>query len=77
MEVLLRLDVDGPPHENPDGTVVPCPHLHIWKQDAADKWAIPAPAASFTDMADLVATFRDFLTYCNVTEITQIDTEMF
>jgi len=27
--VLMRLDLDGPPHRNPDGAEVPCPHLHI------------------------------------------------
>lgn len=27
--ILLRLDLDGPPRTNPDGTEVPCPHLHI------------------------------------------------
>src|SRR6266436_3806404 len=26
--ILLRLDLDGPPHRNPDGREVPCPHLH-------------------------------------------------
>ena len=31
-EILLRLDVDGPPHENPDGEVVLCPHIHIYKE---------------------------------------------
>jgi hypothetical protein len=61
VEVLVRLCVDGAAHENPDGTVIPCPHLHIWKQDAADRWAIPAPAARFPKPGDLVRTLRDFL----------------
>jgi hypothetical protein len=27
--VLMRLDVDGRPHRNPDGVEIPCPHLHV------------------------------------------------
>ncbi len=27
--VLLRLDLDGPPHRNPDDREIPCPHLHL------------------------------------------------
>ena len=30
--VLPRLDLDGSPHENPDGEVVPCPHLHVYRE---------------------------------------------
>src|ERR1700674_2577931 len=29
--VLIRLDLDGPPHRNPDDVEVPCPHLHIYR----------------------------------------------
>ena len=29
--VLMRLDIDGPPHRNPDGEEIPCPHLHIYR----------------------------------------------
>ena len=30
--VLRRLDLEGPPHRNPDGEVVPCPHLHVYRE---------------------------------------------
>lgn len=30
--VLMRLDLDGPPHRNPDDTEIPCPHLHIYRE---------------------------------------------
>ena len=36
VELLLRLDLDGPPHENPDGAEVLCPHLHIYREGHAD-----------------------------------------
>ena len=72
IEILLRLDVDGPPHDNPDGTEVPCPHLHIYKEGFADKWAYALPKDQFTDTTDLPKTFRDFLEYCNVKNIPNI-----
>lgn len=63
--VLLRLDLDGPPHENPDGTVLPCPHLHMYREGWWDKWAIPAPPA-LCSTSNLTDVFREFLVYCNV-----------
>lgn len=72
IEILLRLDIDGPTHDNPDGAEVPCPHLHIYREGFADKWAFPLPAGRFTDTADLVKAFREFLEYCNVADIPAI-----
>jgi len=71
IEVLLRLDVNGPPHENPDGQEIPCPHLHVYREGYGTKWASPLPS-DFTDTSDLVETLRDFLTYCNVDRIPSI-----
>lgn len=72
IEILLRLDVDGPPHENPDGTEVPCPHLHIYREGYATKWAYSIEGKPFTNTADLVQTLRDFLVYCGVKNIPPI-----
>jgi hypothetical protein len=72
IEVLLRLDIDGPPHDNPDGTEVPCPHLHVYREGFADKWAYSVPSAVFTDTLDLVKTLREFLEYCKVQDIPAI-----
>jgi hypothetical protein len=72
IEILLRLDIDGPPHQNPDGTEVPCPHLHIYREGYADKWAQPIPA-DFTNPADLIATLREFLGYCRLQNIPGIN----
>jgi hypothetical protein len=72
IEILLRLDIDGPTHQNPDGTEVPCPHLHIYREGYADKWAQPIPA-DFTNPADLIATLREFLVYCRVQNIPGIN----
>ncbi len=44
--VLLRLDIDGPPHTNPDGAELACPHLHIYREGYGTKWAYPIPSES-------------------------------
>ena len=75
--ILLRLDLDGPPHINPDGTVVPCPHLHIYREGFADKWAIPAPAERYANTQDLFSTFEAFMQQCNIAERPRIQKGLF
>jgi hypothetical protein len=72
MEILVRVDLNGPPHRNPDGKVVECPHIHVYREGYADKWAQPLPAEQFSDPTDLAGTLRDFLEFCNVQEIPEI-----
>jgi hypothetical protein len=55
--VLMRLDLDGSPHRNADGEEIPCPHLHIYREGYGDKWAIPAPLATYPNTPDLFSTF--------------------
>jgi MoaA/NifB/PqqE/SkfB family radical SAM enzyme len=71
VEILFRLDVGGPPHENPDGNVIPCPHLHVYREGFGTKWAYALPG-SFTNPTNLVNTFIEFLVYCNVKDFPQI-----
>lgn len=35
--VLVRLDVDGPRHTNPNGAVLECPHIHRYREGYDDK----------------------------------------
>lgn len=70
-EVLLRLDIDGPPHTNPDGEEFPCPHLHTYREGYGDKWAAPLPS-DFTNPGSLTQTLMEFLRYSNVIEVPQI-----
>lgn len=74
--VLMRLDLDGPPHRNPDGLEVPCPHLHVYRE-GYDKWAFPAPSERYTNTLDLFSTFEAFMLHCNVTDPPQIDKGLF
>ena len=65
--ILMRLDLDGPPHRNPDGQEVSCPHLHIYREGYGDKWAIPAPLDRYANANDLFSTCEAFMQHCNIT----------
>jgi hypothetical protein len=75
--ILLRLDLDGPPHRNPDGTEIPCPHLHTYREGYGDKWAIPAPPATYANTADLFTTVVVFMQQCNITDPPKIQKGLF
>lgn len=77
--ILVRLDIDGPSHTNPETTPVPlpylnqykeqtiqCPHLHLYVEGFMDRWAIPAPSNTFNRTNDLYETLMDFFNYCHV-----------
>ena len=68
MIVLVRLDFNGPPHRNPDGTDILCPHLHIYREGYGDKWAIALPKAKFSNETDPWVMLQDFMNYCNIEE---------
>ena len=65
--VLARLDVGGPPHRNPDDEVIPCPHLHLYREGYNDRWAIRVPPEEFPNPDSAAQALRDFMNYCNVT----------
>ncbi len=62
--ILARLDLEGTPHTNPDGTELPCPHLHLYRKGFGDKWAYSVPEAAFADVEDRRRTLHDFMVYC-------------
>jgi hypothetical protein len=74
--VLIRLDIAGPTHTNPDGTPVPCPHIHVYREGYADKWAAPLPP-DFTDATDLWLTLHQFMTFCHVVDPPTIERGLF
>jgi uncharacterized protein DUF6978 len=75
--ILLRLDLDGPPHRNPDGEEIPCPHLHMYREDYGDKWAIPAPVDGYANTFDLFSKFEAFMLQCNITDPPRIQKGLF
>jgi len=75
--VLVRLDIAGSPHRNPDDTEIPAPHLHLFREGYGDKWAIPVPVEDFPNLHDLYLCLDDFMRYCNITLKPFIDREIF
>ncbi|MCD4783034.1 MAG: hypothetical protein K8T10_04290 [Candidatus Eremiobacteraeota bacterium] len=65
---LIRLDIDGRTHKNPDNTYLQCPHIHIYKEGYMDKWAYPLDTNVFPDLNDIYKTMEDFFRYCNITD---------
>jgi hypothetical protein len=75
--ILMRLDLDGAPHRNPDGEEIPCPHLHTYKEGWGDKWAIAAPVDRYANTSDLFSTFEAFMQHCNITDPPKIEKGLF
>ena len=64
--VLVRLDVDGAPHTNPDGQRLPGTHMHLFREGYDDKWAFPVDSHSFSLLSDPGTTFQEFCTFCRI-----------
>lgn len=64
--VLVRLDIDGAPHTNPDGQKFGGTHLHRYREGYEDKWASALDPSDFSTPADMRRTFQDFCRYCNI-----------
>jgi len=75
--VLIRLDFGGQPHRNPDGEEIPSPHLHVYREEHGDKWAMPISANQFSNMSDLWQTLQEFMRYCNITDVPNIERGLF
>ena len=75
--VLVRLDLDGAPHRNPDGVEIPVPHLHVYREGYGDRWARPVPTDRFRLVDDVWTAFEDFLRFCNVTQPPYIERGLF
>jgi len=68
--ILARLEIHGPPHHNPDGNELACPHLHLYREGFGDKWAFAVPPEHFTHLEDFRQTFVDFVNFCNIVLLT-------
>jgi len=75
--VLVRLDLGGAPHRNPDGEEIPIPHLHLYREGYGDKWAVPVPTDRFGDIADVWRTLNDFMGFCHITRPPRIQRGLF
>ena len=75
--ILARLELGGPAHRNPDGEEVPCPHLHLYREHYADKWAFPVPSVEFSHLDDTWESLQDFMGFCRITEPPDIQRGLF
>ena len=75
--VLVRLDLGGSPHRNPDGTDMQCPHMHLYREGYGDKWAVAVPADRFPRLGDHWGTLADFMLFCNITQPPHIERGLF
>jgi len=72
-EILVRVDVGVTSlHQNPDGELIRGPHVHLYREGYGDKWASLLPQDRFASSGDLVQTLRDFLEFCNVEAVPEI-----
>ena len=67
--VLVRLDIDGAPHTNPDGTRVGGTHIHIYKPDCEARWAVELDNNKFSCVKDIEKIYLDFCKFCAITPI--------
>ncbi|WP_252502607.1 hypothetical protein [Sporosarcina sp. Marseille-Q4943] len=78
---LLRLDILGPDHANPDGDfpyasqIIPCPHIHVAHEIFGMSIAYPLNeeyanmCLTDQELKDLVTILNRFLKRCNVSNI--------
>lgn len=68
---LVRIDVNGGAHENPDGTIAPKTHIHIYNNlyEKKDKFAYEINLKDFPDIYNVYSAYISFLNYNNVKEL--------
>lgn len=64
--ILVRLDVDGAPHTNPDGVRLSGTHMHLFREGFDDKWAYPVDHSLFSTLSDPGGTFHHFCAFCKI-----------
>jgi hypothetical protein len=67
--ILARLEIEGPPHTNPDGNTIVGTHLHVYREGYDDKWAYPLDPLQFSAPGEIAKTFSDFCSFCNIAPI--------
>lgn len=75
--VLVRLDIDGPPHRNPDGEEIGCPHIHLYREGYGDKWAYPLPDELKCVLDNPYNLLDKFMNYCHIIGKPIIQRELF
>ncbi len=74
---LVRLDINGPPHTNPDGSKVGRSHVHLYREGFGDSWAFEIDPNVFTDVNDRQQALRDFISFCRIQTFPPVDLSLF
>lgn len=70
--ILLRLDINGPDHTNPDGERIKGSHLHIYKEGFGWSYAYPIPEEILSGSVNLIELLINFLNYCKVVNLNDL-----
>ena len=73
---LVRLEIDCPPHTNPDGSITSRNHMHIYKEGYDLAWAVDLQDLlpfSKVDLNNYTEVFYAFCKYCNIITDDNID----
>ena len=68
-ERLIRLEIDGRPHTNPDGTLLSGNHIHIYKEGHGLSYAFELSDFEnglFANIISFYDLFCSFCKYCNI-----------
>jgi len=68
-ELLVRVEIDAPPHTNPDLTITSRNHIHIYRDGYGLKWAYNLENLNnkyFKNITDFLNVFTDFGLFCNM-----------
>lgn len=66
---LIRIDLGGPPHKNPNGEKIECPHIHLYVEGYQLKWAYPLESILSYDTNSLIETLISFLEYIHINNL--------
>lgn len=70
-QLLIRFDISGSPHENPNGTMINTPHIHIF-DEIHDHGRIAIPLEELEDLeliSDLRYSLLEFMRYNNISDV--------
>ncbi|MDR2833696.1 MAG: hypothetical protein LBV67_08280 [Streptococcaceae bacterium] len=69
-EHLIRVDINPPKHQNPNGEIINENHLHIYsnKYDKRDAVAIPLSPSEFPNVSEIIKVVTAFMTKTNIVE---------
>lgn len=68
-QILIRVEVNAPPHTNPDGSITSRNHIHIYQEGYNISWAYDLEEFDenlFNNLKNFNKVFIDFCSYCNI-----------